>query len=43
MKNAQQDPFDNEWHKESLSKILVKNNPIVSNMLKKAGKLRMDL
>jgi hypothetical protein len=43
VKNAQEDPFDNEWHKESTSKILVKNSPIVSNMLKKAGKLRMDL
>lgn len=43
MKWAQDNPFDNEWHKESISKILVKNNPIVSRMLKKAGKLRMDL
>ena len=43
VKNANEDPFDNEWHKESISKILVKNNPIVSRMLKKAGKLRMDL
>ena len=43
VKNAKEDPFDNEWHKESISKILVKNSPIVSNMLKKAGKLRIDL
>ena len=43
VRNAQQDPFDNEWHKESISKILVKNSPILANMLDRAGKLRSDL
>ena len=42
VRNAQTHPFDNEWDKESISKVLVKNNPILANMLKKAGKLRMD-
>lgn len=42
VKNAQTHPFDNEWHKQSISKVLVKNSPILANMLRKAGKLRMD-
>jgi len=41
-KNAKENAFVHDWHKQSISKILVKNSPILANMLSRAGKLRMD-